>query len=462
MISEITKEGVMECPIFTTYPEVYKNIDWLLGVRSEGDAREIIDDIMKDASAKEIRQLKAAFLGSSKRGRDGERDVDVERDRDVVRARRGGKGGNDYLIYDLLQLVDTCHDFVNTPLDLRDMLRTTKTILPVGFFKKLLRDGKALTNWFAENETIRFPSKTVDNPLYKVNILERFDIDGDGASSIGSMTDLMQKYNNRVRSDAFDIYTETNHAKPEIMKLIMVAELCKAIRDRFGVDCSFQVDSTDDQLVILICAAAYISRAFYNRFMVDGAVVVNTNWVTAVTDANIFDAAVPNKDLPIDRRPTGNIFRKENGYQIELLGVGGRGGGRVNVRITDGNVAAAAAAAIPLMLSLTVQDTTDNLSKAALKALIGLQAVAVAGNKKPTVRDLILTLSTECQYALKRAGDWGQVENCLVYDKVFVTADKFAALYAIFRGVKCIFMRRREYPGKIGGNDLIAYTFVLN
>jgi len=43
--------------------------------------------------------------------------------------------------------------------------------------------------------------------------------------------------------------------------------------------------------------------------------------------------------------------------------------------------------------------------------------------------------------ALKRAGDWGMIQHCRKYGMVFVTTDRFSALYAAFRGVCVMFMK---------------------
>jgi hypothetical protein len=42
--------------------------------------------------------------------------------------------------------------------------------------------------------------------------------------------------------------------------------------------------------------------------------------------------------------------------------------------------------------------------------------------------------------SLKTAGDWGMIQNCKLYNRVFVTIDKMAAMFAIFRGVKTVYL----------------------
>ena len=58
------------------------------------------------------------------------------------------------------------------------------------------------------------------------------------------------------------------------------------------------------------------------------------------------------------------------------------------------------------------------------------------------MRDQLLTFSDPLKYGLKRAGDWGQVEHCVKYNKVFVTSDKLAAMYAYYRNVRFIYLYR--------------------
>lgn len=60
------------------------------------------------------------------------------------------------------------------------------------------------------------------------------------------------------------------------------------------------------------------------------------------------------------------------------------------------------------------------------------------------INDILSVLKPTTQFALKRAGDWGQVENCLNRDnkptKIFITMDRMASLYAISRGVPIMFI----------------------
>ena len=61
--------------------------------------------------------------------------------------------------------------------------------------------------------------------------------------------------------------------------------------------------------------------------------------------------------------------------------------------------------------------------------------------------------------AVKRAGDWGQVEHCKKHDIVFVTHDKPAFLYAIMRRTKAMLFLEDSTKAKEG--DIVMYTFVM-
>jgi hypothetical protein len=57
---------------------------------------------------------------------------------------------------------------------------------------------------------------------------------------------------------------------------------------------------------------------------------------------------------------------------------------------------------------------------------------------------MLLELSPDTMLAIKRGGDWGQVEHCAKYNKLFVTSDKMAALYAFYRNVKFMLVQYQE------------------
>lgn len=72
--------------------------------------------------------------------------------------------------------------------------------------------------------------------------------------------------------------------------------------------------------------------------------------------------------------------------------------------------------------------------------------------------------------AMKRAGDWGQIEHCKRYGIVFVTADKLAALYAAYRDVPFLYLKHHVpkwnddvQVGTFDGvrTNFVQYSFVM-
>jgi hypothetical protein len=65
---------------------------------------------------------------------------------------------------------------------------------------------------------------------------------------------------------------------------------------------------------------------------------------------------------------------------------------------------------------------------------------------------------------LKRAGDWGQIEHCKKYNKIFVTKDKMAALYAGYRKVPFIYMKNEDLNKDVSNTNpsFIQFSFILN
>ena len=64
--------------------------------------------------------------------------------------------------------------------------------------------------------------------------------------------------------------------------------------------------------------------------------------------------------------------------------------------------------------------------------------------------------------ALKRAGDWGQIEHCKKNNIVFVTADRLTAMYAAFRDVPVLFIKHAESDQDDDGHKKYAqFSFVM-
>lgn len=439
--------------------EVYEMKDLLLSCKTEADAKNYIDYCFNPLTTAEKETVIKSFFGIKNKNL---------RKPAPAFLQSGGNDDADIRVYRLMELADLCHDFFDARYDDDDKVRTFMEdngyILPVNMSIRTLRNEKLFIRYVSNNPTLTFLTdpKTVDNPLHGADILKHFKIDGK-YPSFEALYEAQQRSisgaigNRKNRMCSVDVWTELDyfgqqHRKDpvQIIKINQIAQLCCTIRRWLGNDCDFQVDSADSHLVLLICATNNLSKQFYKKFRTEPDTRLTrdisakllkviqdlddsfkTTWKTRATDANLFDAAQNTSKLPFDTRPTGDVFRKECGYQIELKGIIKKS---VVVAITDTESES-------VELTLKNHETTEILSKSVIKLLAGLQPPAKVRN----IRDQILMFSDPLKYALKRAGDWGQVEHCVRYGKVFVTSDKLAALYAYFRNVRFIYLNRDEH-----------------
>jgi hypothetical protein len=171
-----------------------------------------------------------------------------------------------------------------------------------------------------------------------------------------------------------------------------------------------------------------------------------TMWDTKASDANYFDASQAAPSLYVDRLPTGNVFRKGLPFQISINGI--QNNNTVDVCFTDNHRT--------LNVNMTQAQSHAHLSLSNLNTLL----MANPSRLRKDLDKQLATLSEPLLLAIKRAGDWGQIAHCVKYQKVFVTSDRFAALYAHYKGVRFMLLRRREYSLQ-NIPDFISYTFIL-
>lgn len=126
------------------------------------------------------------------------------------------------------------------------------------------------------------------------------------------------------------------------------------------------------------------------------------------------------------------------GYQVALGGAKDRVAPTVEAVWTDG--------ARSEKIVLTGPQAQGLMNRGILAAAIAARMATdhprPFHGKDQTSRNLnmLIRWSVPFLFALKRAGDWGQVEHCARYRKIFFTMDRLAALYAHMRGVPYVFI----------------------
>lgn len=279
------------------------------------------------------------------------------------------------------------------------------------------------------------------------------------------------------------------------IRLYDVLQLLTLTRARYGDDVSLVVDASarGPGILQVVIALRLVDATFWDLFVVDDDEVgvldvralreavrahLGTNsrsWTTSrssgqgwrllYTDATVFDAGdwfvdptaplqIPTVDLVVDRSATGEVFPPGLGVRLQLLGLDDDDDLRVRARVHD------EATGTTVEVGGTKSEMTDSMSTRALTALVQSQREG----QSPTLaaHEPLMGLSETCVYALKCAGDWGQVERCRRDGAVFVTCDALAALYARYRGVPCVFLHVQSR----GSNVALArrharYAFAL-
>ena len=368
--------------------------------------------------------------------------------------------------------------------------------LPKGFNTKWFNCRKPFVDFFATREELIFGKAVIPNPLFEANLYTQWDLKRAVAQHPNRSLDdhfksQQQSYATRLGTYTstrgkllpLDVFTLTHqlqtNPKIETLKLLQVAQLCGRMRDVFGLRARFVADRSDDQLVLLLLAADKLTRKFNKRFVIDppnatlrsisqalkealaNVGVQELFWETCMTDTNVCDATRNPTPLPIDASATGDIYRPDAVVHVHLNGVQAvksKPFVRVTVKDVDG---------LQTTFDVTNEQATNHFGKDYLRGMIASTNVPVplsSSVRKPTLEQHIVSFSHTLKYALKRAGDWGQVAHCARYDKVFVTSDILAAMYAHYRGVRYMLLRRQEnlneeYPTL---PTFIRYTFVLH
>lgn len=428
----------------------------LLRIRTQVDAEAFIKRYVNQENKEHIARIYFGFTH--------------KRAREALRNQKGGdgtRGDRDGPLYELLAAADQAHDFGKASL--------SPVKMPKGLALGALIDKDRFMTFLKSRESVVFDAHAnvaqtnVTNPCYGIN-LKGYDI----ARAIrhlkpksieplymSQLHSVAGKLLSKTRCVPVDVWSVPNTYTSDI-KVSQIAHLCQCIRHVFGSSgrLEFQLDGARDQLVRLVFAIQLIDKGFHRLFTVEPDYATRIqrtmangagqegSWSSRVSDAHLFDAETMPVGIPVDPRPTGPVLSF-----LELGGITDTG----EVRITiDGKSAV-----------VHPDDTTAQLSVAGISGFIRGRGTTSKNRKKKsavgamTLLDLYKDLSDASLYALKRAGDWGQVEHCVRYGKIFVTRDKLAALYAMYRSVPFIYVNHHVFDAFDAIPGFTQHTFVL-
>lgn len=378
------------------------NMNWLCHINSEDSALRVMDNILANSNKSNIEEAMRVYRGFKML---------------QPKQKQKSRPRPDIRIYSLLALADTCQDFASSIEEVDAIIDTLPTDLPIGLTKEMLLDGDAFPHFMIKTRLLQFDDGfIIENPLF------------------GALTTVVDV----VTITDYDI-EELESRQFETIKLIQICKLLNIIRRIFyGRNLvNLVIDGVDKQLLLLIRGLKYTDNTLSHLFSETPIL-----WNLERVDANLVDGAPGPDWLSENPLPTGNVYTKEYSdickYQIVLRGIRVDA---VNVDIIDSGETVMSEA-------LTNRQTSENFSTNRLKAFIGVEVPK--SSSVMSMRDRVMAFRDPLLYGIKRAGDWGQVAHCIRYNKIFVTSDRQAALFAHFMGCNYIFMTyyENEYNDK--------------
>lgn len=402
-------------------------------------------------------------------------------------------------IVDFIAMLDTVHDFkynkdaTGNGKKKQELLKDfTITLdkyitdnihkIPINIDRELLYNETRLISELNNLEILNFiDSTSIANPFKNFNI-KNYDVLGTIAKNINRITyeDLLVKQQNSTTINStihkknylsvdmwFMLSSPTNISKKTYkLEHTQVIHLCRYINQWFSgyaIDniLTFLVDGTSDQQVRLLFALSLLNHELEDYFSNSNEIQTYltpynqniqsvTKWHVPYTSANLFDGQGYENIKDIDVREIGDIYPPSFKTQIhidKLVTTPPEGLNKqqleqfqpyASVTIVDASINST----LLTSFNLKYSDANDIFSsKRIIETYLHYPITITKANKKMVATN-VLSYPLETQFAIKRAGDWGQVINCYRYNKVFVTCDRYAAMYAYYLKVPCILIKQ--------------------
>ena len=392
-------------------------------------------------------------------------------------------------IYRFLLVFDTIHDFKEydrrsktySYLDkIQDYIANNKHCFPLILDNTtgtlilmpitLVENEEECINKLSTMPKLQFLDGTIiENPFYKLDIstLDIFTEDHP-ITYKDFVKNCINKntHNSHKRSFSVEIFgNNPNETDKSIYRLekngiIRLLYYINEMTDHARLD--FQLDNVNEPFCKLLFSLSYIKDSMDYMYRVDPDIVeymANNQlgyldkkpWFATYSDSNLFDPSitfVENDGIEHymrDNRPTGSIYDINIcSYQVYLDGVkydeSEPHKSKINTHVTI--------AENQLDDTFFIYDelSQDTFSFKNIRRTINDANVYnhVSPPNANTIPLHLYKYTDETILALKRAGDWGQVEHCKRYNKIFVTGDRYAALYAYFRKVPSLLIRTRS------------------
>ena len=470
-----------ELPSFAEWGESLLEDEPLQNISSIEGARRWVDRVVAESRPLEVLRYVGLFLGTHP--------MRTPRNR---RKKGGGLESEcddkfDPRIYRFLALADSVHDshhkkFNQSPESIMKFMHMKGNDLPKGLLPHMLGREEDVVQFLQRRKTLKFEHDIVENPLHGAD-LAHFDVQKARVVTQNPKVDYLAATYRQAAASVHHmglsstrrtlclpiysiLYSQESNPKLRRIQLAQILDLAARMRHFLGRSCVFQPD-TYHPLMKFMLAIRFINKAFFDKFVIDRDFHVmkyeheirqaiaergeelKTDWGMTLCDANIFDGTSIPDPLPVDSRATGWIFRHGipgiSPHNLRLEGLSSDEKVTISEYKHDER------------LHKLVRDrdqARDDFSTGKLNAdLPGARPDSDSERPNPTLAEVSRLLN------LKRAGDWGQVEACKRHGRVFLTADRLAALYAYHRGVSFLLLRIHDYSEL--QYDMIQYSCCL-
>lgn len=388
--------------------------------------------------------------------------------------------------YKFLLLADSIHDFkdisansnnednISIPKNLKLFIDTHRDSFPIGFDENLVMFEEDCIKKLSTLETLIFTNGAIEiNPFYKIDI-SSYDIygvvDKHPGINYGKLLELnINSFTHKALTNkTFSVDIFSSKAKDHNARKLEDKQLYRLlghINESLGFSghdtMHFQVDNITEAFNKLLFSLSYINSVLkndftYNQemrgFLIENQISADSVplWIVNYSDSNIYDPAKFEfiQDRLRDERPTGCIYdARIVPFQFYLDGASrnippnhkqpGQIKPSTNLTIADLNNNSDT-----YIINSSIAN--DTFSTNNVKNIISnrLRNFILPKKEQDSLPEKLVNFNLDTIFALKRTGDWSQVEHAKTYGKVFITGDRYAALYAYFRGVPTMLHRK--------------------
>jgi hypothetical protein len=316
-----------------------------------------------------------------------------------------------------------------------------------------IKKEEMLIAYLTKPENLWFGTKSIKNPFRSKNVLKRYVYNKQLTVKDNILLSrLNMKKTNIVK--AIDFWINKNNDDLDKFYMEQICYICKVIKRYLGENIEWIID-VSDPIFKLFTSFPFIQSKFLNtlniktnlkqEFIKDLNYKLQIEWTPIICDAVMNDATdtdryVFNKSKMMkgfDEYPTGSVYADKYNFQVNLDGAFYKKSGE-------------------MFYKLNGQEMSDTVKYNSISAAITTINNTLKQYDKKYIDEEECHKEILTALANKRSGDWGMVENCVVKRRAFMTQDKLAALYAIYRKVPVIYV----HP-VLRHKEIDQYTFVL-